>query len=457
MAGVAGAGIYHYIQQRIPDKYIKLVQEGKTEEAQSLYSEKIAGNDQQLDTTYQKVSDDIKKIKDDFNDEVIAYETAREELAGYSSFYKTEVDNAISELDRLKESKAAFQQAEEKYQNQEYDKAYELYQNIEQDDANFAKAQEHIKECYGLIIEQVFKNADDYSNQKKYGMAISQLESKKDIMDDADAEKAAEKIREYKERYLSEEQEKIDGFINEEEYENAYSTVTQMEQDGFKEIAEEIRKELDDVYIDYITKEINDNIKNDQWENAIEIVNIARKYIGDRDKLVALEDMIKEYQPVRMIDMEAFYFDGNKNYVYEWGEGDRDNIGNSGYWGYRYRIIDTGWEDKNKWKYREWKYTYLLDGKYDNFDAVLVTGEESKDYITDNYDAYIEVYNDDVLIYTSEKTRGGVEPVQIHAPITNVQKITIVMKGRAFNCGGSKRFEVGLLNPTFSKNKEDIE
>ena len=96
-------------------------------------------------------------------------------------------------------------------------------------------------------------------------------------------------------------------------------------------------------------------------------------------------------------------------------------------------------------------------GKYDNFDAVLVTSEESKDYITDNYDAYIEVYSDDVLIYTSEKTRGGVEPVQIHAPITNVQKITIVMKGRAFNCGGSKRFEVGLLNPTFSKNEEDIE
>lgn len=457
MIGAAGVGIRHYILQGIPDKYIRLIQEGRTEEAQSLYNEKIAGNDQQLETAYQKVSENIKKIKRDFADGSITYEDAKAELSEYSSFYKAEVNNAISDLDRLKKSKNAFQQAEKNYQNEEYEKAYKLYQDVKDDDVNYSSAQERLKECYGLITEQAFKIADDYSNQKKYGMAISQLENKKEIMNSTDATKATEKIKEYKELYLNEKQERINEFIKEEDYKNAYSTIKQMEQDGFREIAGQIREGLDDAYIDYITKEINNNIKNDQLENAIGILNIAKKRIGDRDELIALEDVIKEYQPVRMVDMDTFYYDGNKNYVYEWGAGDRDNIGDSGYWGYRYCVMDTGWQDGNEWKYREWKYTYLIDGKYDNFDAVLATSEESKDYISDNYDAYIEVYNGDMLIYTSEKTRGGVKPLQIHATITNAQEVTVVVKGRAFNCGGSKKFEVGLLNPTFSKNRNDIE
>ena len=84
-----------------------------------------------METTYRRVSDNIKNIKSDFNDGVITYEAAREELAGYSSFYKTEVDDAISELDRLKESKAAFQQAEEKYQKEEYEQAYMYYKEVD--------------------------------------------------------------------------------------------------------------------------------------------------------------------------------------------------------------------------------------------------------------------------------------------------------------------------------------
>lgn len=215
--------------------------------------------------------------------------------------------------------------------------------------------------------------------------------------------------------------------------------------------ASELYQSAIDKYFDNAIRESDKIFYTEGVEAAC--ANIAKYKISTIDSRT-IDDRIelyKLYEPVRMIDLDAFYFEGKESYVNVWGPNDQDNVGNSGFWGYRYYVCDTGWADENRYKYWEWKYTYLLNGEYNNFDAILATTMESKDYVEDRYDAYIEVYNGDVLLFESEKIKGGVAPQEIHVDITNAQEVMIVVKGRAFNCGSSKKFEVGLLNPTFSK------
>lgn len=215
--------------------------------------------------------------------------------------------------------------------------------------------------------------------------------------------------------------------------------------------ATEIYNTAIDDYSKYVITESDQIFYSEGAEAACANIVKYKGTVLDSGIIDSRIELYRLYEPVSMIDLDTFYFEGKDSCVYEWGLNDQDNLGNDGFEGYRYYIPDTGWQDEKKYKYWEWKYTYLLDGKYDHFDAILATSMESKDYIEDKYDAYVEVYNGDVLLFESEKTRGGIEPQDIHVNIENAQEITVVIKGRAYNCGSSKKFEVGLLNPTFSK------
>lgn len=245
---------------------------------------------------------------------------------------------------------------------------------------------------------------------------------------------------------------KITEFINNEDYFEAielYDSEKALLSNTDKAI--ELYQSAVDEYFNFAIEESDEIFYSEGAEAAC--ANIVRYKIHTVDSQMLDErlELYKSFEPVRMIDLDTFYFEGMESYTYIWGPNDKDNLGNDGFWGYRYYVGDTGWKDENRYKYCEWKYTYLLNGEYDFFDAVFATAMESKDYVEDNYDAYLEVYNGDILLFESEKIRGGIEPKEIHVDITNVEQVTVVIKGRAFNCGSSKKFEVGLLNPTFSK------
>ena len=434
VAGAAGVGIYRYIQQRIPDKYIKLVQEGKTEEAQSLYSEKIAGNDQQLDTTYQKVSDDIKKIKDDFNDEVIAYETAREELAGYSSFYKTEVDNAISELDRLKESKAAFQQAEEKYQKEEYEQAYMYYKEVDKEDSGYKAAQAHMQDCYQILLDQVLELAGDYENKKEYLKAIDVLEEKTGIWNDSDLKMIYEKIDDFKESYLAEKIDDLQGFIDTENYEDAYGLLKQVKEDiGEAEMLTDIEEELNENYKKNISDQIDSAIGDRNIEEAMQIVHSAEAYLPEDEDLLVLEDKIKEYVPVSMSDMEPYAESGIST-----GE-NIDTMGNTYVYAFKgYRDMKDG----------EAYAIYDISGQYNYFNATVAVRKKSNG-IDKKFIGHIRIYGDDRLLWSDDNITSITKPYDIQVDIKNVEDLKIEMYG-AGNLGMSG-ISVLLGNPTLSK------
>ena len=185
-----------------------------------------------------------------------------------------------------------------------------------------------------------------------------------------------------------------------DEYEKAVSEVEALRNKNLKEAYSKVVKleekypddknvnvlleEIEEDYICSFVEKMNEYISNNQYIEAIEIYNSEKKLllkseeaseiyedaiekycnnaIEESDKIfyeegaeaacknivkykdsavdcTALEERIelyKSYKPIKMSELETFYFEGNESYVYSWGIDEKDNLGNNNYEGYRY-------------------------------------------------------------------------------------------------------------------------
>ena len=437
MIGAAGVGIHHYILQGIPDKYIRLIQEGRAEEAQSLYNEKIAGNDQQLETAYQKVSENIKEIKRDFVNGSITYEAAKAELSEYSSFYKTEVNNAISDLDRLKKSQDVFQQAENSYQNEDYEQAYMHYKTVDKEDPEYKTAQTHMQECYQILLDQALELAGNYENKKEYLDAIDILEEKSDIWHDSDLEMISKKVNEYRKSYLSERINDMQGFIDAEDYEDAFALLKQIKNDiGEDEMLAEIEKKLNENYKENISAQIDSAIGDRNIEKAMQVIHSAEDYLPEDEDFLALEDKIKEYVPVLMADMEPYAESGSIS------TGEKtDTMGNT------YTYAFKGSRDIRD---SDAYVIYDIAGKYNYLNGtVAVCKKSGGNSIDKKFVGHIRIYGDDRLLWSDDNITAITKPYDIQVDVKNVVDLKIEMYG-AGNLGNSG-ISVLFGNPTLSK------
>ncbi|MDP4180123.1 MAG: NPCBM/NEW2 domain-containing protein, partial [Bacillota bacterium] len=96
---------------------------------------------------------------------------------------------------------------------------------------------------------------------------------------------------------------------------------------------------------------------------------------------------------------------------------DKDSAGNSYTHGIKYTLTAL---DKNS-QFTE----YLLNQKYKQFSGKFLLHYDSR---SECRDAYLEVYGDDKLLYTSPSMKAGVLPVDFKVDVSGVIKLKISLK-----------------------------
>ena len=150
-----GMGLFWWIGRSKSNTFLKMLEEGKVEEAKEYYDDKLAGDVPEINKAYEASKREIDSIVSEYYNNTILYDDAIDKLNIYSDFYTENVKEAKEKINNLKTSRDAFQNAEIAYDEQDYQKAYEEYQKVIIDDENYEEARSRMAESYNVVYQQI--------------------------------------------------------------------------------------------------------------------------------------------------------------------------------------------------------------------------------------------------------------------------------------------------------------
>lgn len=180
LIGGCGSGITYFILNHDPvAKYQRLVSNGKKQEAVELYSSKIKNNTNLNAELEEQEKKKMDMIYSDFLGGKMSYDDASKEINVYKQYDSSQkyADEISIKVNKLSDSRNAFDSARKFEENNEYVKAIQEYSNVIEEDPNYEAASQKTISLKETYKKQLLEEADGYAKEKKYSKAISSIET----------------------------------------------------------------------------------------------------------------------------------------------------------------------------------------------------------------------------------------------------------------------------------------
>jgi hypothetical protein len=160
------------------------INNNKIEEATKIYNDKIKGNSEKVKNVESFLKDEITNILQSFKKGKTDYDTAKNKLETIqkTELVSTKVNNALSDIDNINNSRISFKKAEAFEKSNNYIDAIKEYKNVIRDDSNFETAQKRITPLIKKYKENVLKLADESASKKNYDKSVSSLNEALSLM-----------------------------------------------------------------------------------------------------------------------------------------------------------------------------------------------------------------------------------------------------------------------------------
>ena len=391
-----------------------------------------------------KVDKKAQRIVNEYNNEYITYEQAIDKIDNLSlnannDEKKSIIDSCRSSIDELKKSKDAFSAGEEAYENKKYDEAIGYYGEVIESDCNYNSANRKKEESENEYVNAVYDQVNVYLEEKKFDKAVDLYNKAKEIVKSKQSEDKISDldslIQESLNNYIDELNSKSESELQNEDYETAKQI--------YEELYELTGEETYSVKIEGVENEWSNSLINaaeeqlamGKYDAALNLLKEPKRKISDDSAITEEERRIESFRPL--------VFDGNQCENYLYTDIYTTYINESLGWHYWW-IDDCGFGDFNNVKDNlgqkhdcgillrtpngydvgegSGKIDYTLKGDYDYFDCVFFIADVSKNTPCE---FNLNIYGDDILIYSSDTITGGSLPIDVSTSIKDVQKLTI--------------------------------
>ncbi|NRY61530.1 DUF5780 domain-containing protein [Clostridium beijerinckii] len=204
-------------------KFEKAIKSNDIVKATSIYNESIKDNKKMQDKAIAFVKDEVSNIEKDFKNENMAYDKANNELDNIKSIgiIPLEINDSMQKIDKLNNSRTAFNKAEDYLKEGDYLNAIKQYALVIKDDKNFDNSQKKIKDNTGKYKEQVLKSAKESVSNNDYDKAVSILSGVDTIIktDDDIISKLSDYRKKLEEKKAQEKNQKMDELKRKQEIE----------------------------------------------------------------------------------------------------------------------------------------------------------------------------------------------------------------------------------------------
>lgn len=361
----------------------------------------------------------IVNIKNEFVNGIIEYATAKMKL---DTIEKLKVDDVSNELnavqiyvDNLNESRTNFATAESFYATGDYAEAIKNYRLVIEDDENYTAAVGKLTDAVNKYRDEILGKTEEYADVELYFEAVALLNEALEII--PNDTKITEQIRIYEKNNV--EKLKADALVTAAEYAkngdylNAFKTLTSVIK-GQATDAELVSayNEYCAQYVIQIVSEVDVKISDKDFDGAISSLNAALKNLPDNEALTSKLEEVKGKQPIPITTLTAI----NSGKWGEWNNGSpQDPFGND--YSEACNYVISHWDGGEKY------IEYRTYGKY-----TTLTGEIAPHTsIEENKKGYLQVFVDDVLVYTSNDIGRKTDAISFEVDISGAEYIKIII------------------------------
>lgn len=355
-------------------EFLSEVDANNVSDAKTIYRNEINGDSELENDVYTELLSRLESAVNDYNNTEISDNEATvifDTISALSILHDNDITPLRDLLNQLISSKAAFESAEVFFNSEDYYNAYQQYLLVIADDINYSTA-----------VSQASTAADEYVSS-----VIEQVEASRSELDYISA--------------ITEIREAVDLVPNNQ---NLITEQTLLE-------AEYLQYALD-------TAEAAHQDGNN-YSGAMDIIYTAMTLLSD-DQLDQALEYYASFEPVNLLDLDAYYEDGYFSNIIS--ASDYDRYGNT---------YQSGWEFETITPYHcsgtAFDVYYELSRQYSRLTGVITPGDKFEVIMGDDRTRIftrIDIYADDVLIYT-ETTYFDNEPVYVDLDITNVDMLHI--------------------------------
>lgn len=407
-------------------KLLRALDEEDYDTALKIYDEELEG--EESDALANKLTERLAKVREDFTSGAIDYNTAKLELSAVRNMNLPEIADFLSEtetyVNSLNGSRTAFSTAETMLASGNYTGALEQYAQVLEIDENYETALSRSKEAADAYCQEALSKADAYAQEELYSDAISVLSQalavlpddallteKRCIYEDDEAEQQKAKVLKTAEDYAK------NG-----DYENALKTIKgTANYAGDPQLKAAYQKYCGE-YVTGVIAKTEEFLSERNYADAIKELNDALKVLPDNETLKEKIDEVKKNKPIAIT--EATLVNGGFN----WNKGvpvDPFGVNYSDRTNYAIFEYSCGaYNTEPIVTYAE----YRVYGKYNCLCGSLVPYESI--YETGN--AYVKIYADDTLVYTSPTIYRKTDLLEFEADISGADyiKIEVTVSGQ---------------------------
>lgn len=160
------------------NRFVRNYNAGKTDVIKESYNKY---DDKDVDKIYKYLSEQVHSIRDNYFNDKISYDDAKDQLKKISESCKSgktlpDYASCKADIEKLYNSRNAFDKAEELYNNGEYERAYDSYKKVDSIDNNsYANAQNKLEELKPILAEQYYNSAKEKYDGKAYTTALTDI------------------------------------------------------------------------------------------------------------------------------------------------------------------------------------------------------------------------------------------------------------------------------------------
>ena len=414
---VIGAGVFFVLRLLNPvSRVMSALESGDYTKALSIYEDKVEGDREKDSTLSEDVVAYLEKCQDDFLNERMSYEQFTGVINGIRSLalnkLSSKLDDAADYADMLNQSRIAYQTAESFYDKQDYGSAIGYYNQVNYQDTYYDDAQSKCAECVTNYRQQVLDSAEEQIAKADYTGALATLKSGLDVLKDD-----ASLMAKYNDVTSAQKDLAIQELINQAKQQHesgdlkgAIKTLasgqSKYEDEGIKQLYSSYVEECKD----QMTSEAEQAFASGGHTAAIDVIDTYTDVLTSDD----YSDLWSYYYfmaPIPLSQMYTF----------------------NGYWS-RSGSISTSLGDSYQDVLAEDLYTnsysrdveYHIDGAYVSISGIVAISDDSHN--SDDAEGHIEIYGDDVLLYSSASLTRKSAPESFDVSLRGVEflKISVV-------------------------------
>lgn len=469
---ILAAAAYFYLNwYNSPEQKMMRALEGDDlDEAVEIYLEEMDGDasDELIDALTKK----INTVKENYLNEAESYTATIQQLDAMKELEIDEIESLLDEtgdyVDKLNDSRTAFNTAETLRQKGEYAEAMEQYKLVWDEDPNYETALSFLNECVDSYRNEILSSAKAYSDKELYEDAIRILEvgltvlpndstiteqislcevanaalEKQDLLDRAenyakngdylaalellenytsDADIKAAYLK-YADAYTNSLLDEAAKLVTNGDYPGAIALLKPHTDD--KDIETAYKKYCKE-YETEILAQADTLIAQKDFDGAISLLKQAQKVLTNNS---SLSDKISEAESKKPVSLKTVKIINKSDEWADWNDGTpKDPFDNNYSYSKNYIIqCHTGYWNCDTEHYAEWRI-------YENYTTITGTLAPYTS-MPEKGKCYIQIFGDDQLLYTSPTIGRKTDAFDFEVNITGVDYVKIYVYTPENNC-----------------------